>query len=91
MVTEQDLATDEDYQALMQEVREECSKYGHLQQIRIPRQADDSTISLTAVGKIFLEYAHLNEALQAQGELQGRQFGSSIVEVSKRGNSNLFK
>jgi hypothetical protein len=81
MVTEEDLATDEDYQALTQEVREECSKYGTLVNMIIPRPGD-STYSLTAVGKIFLQYALVSDALQAQGELQGRQFGSSIVEVS---------
>ena len=37
MVTDQDLATDEDYNDLKEEVREESQKYGRLLSIRIPR------------------------------------------------------
>lgn len=37
MVTEQDLATDQDYNDLREEVREECEKYGKLLSIKIPR------------------------------------------------------
>lgn len=36
----------------------------------------------SAIKKIFLEYATLQDAVKAERELNGRQFGSSVVEVT---------
>jgi hypothetical protein len=36
----------------------------------------------SAVRKIFLEYATLQDAANAERELAGRQFGDSVVEVT---------
>lgn len=45
MVTDQDLATNQDYNDLREEVREECEKYGKLLSIKIPRvQVSPSTL-----------------------------------------------
>ena len=81
MVQPEDLATDQDHQALTDEVRDECAKYGRILSMKIPRQAS-ATIQETAVGKIFLEYASVPEAAQAQEALQGRQFGDAVVQVT---------
>lgn len=73
MVTEEDLATDEDYEGLLDEVRDECRKLGELQQIEIPRNSKKL---------VYLKYATVAEATKAQGALQGRQFGDATVETS---------
>ena len=79
MVTDDDLASDDDYQDLITEVREECAKFGSLLSIKIPRAQDN--VELSAIRKVFLEYATLPDALAAQSELQGRKFGPNIVET----------
>jgi splicing factor U2AF 65 kDa subunit len=81
MVTEEDLATDEDYHGLLEEVREECRKFGELLEVRIPRAAS-ATIAPGAVGKVYLSYAAPSDAARAQQELAGRQFGAQVVETS---------
>ena len=81
MVQSEDLATSEDYAALKQEVQEECAKFGVLKSVVIPRNAEGSTLP-SAVGKIFLQYSTVEEAARATQELQGRQFGDSVVQVT---------
>lgn len=80
MVSEEDLATDDDYHGLMEEVREECAKYGTLLEVRIPR-VSDATVAASAVGKVFLAYAAPSDAIRARDELSGRQFGPNVVET----------
>jgi splicing factor U2AF 65 kDa subunit len=81
MVTDEDLSSDQNRQELVAEVSEECSKYGTLLAVRVPRP-QDSGVAPSAIRKIFLEYATVVEAVRAQGELQGRKFGSSVVQTS---------
>lgn len=81
MVTDEDLATEDEYNGLKEEVQEECAKFGRLLGMNIPRAAS-GTIQASAVKKIFLEYATVQDAANAEGELAGRQFGPNVVEVS---------
>jgi len=73
MVTDDDLRSDEEYDGLLEEVREECAKYGQLTDIRIPR------IGQPGQGKIYLAYATAHDAQAASKEIGGRQFGNSVV------------
>lgn len=81
MVTDEDLAADEEYQGLREEVHEECAKFGRLLGMKIPRAVSGS-VQASAVKKIFLEYATSQDAANAERELAGRQFGPNVVEVS---------
>ncbi len=80
MVTDEDLATDDEYQGLQEEVQEECAKFGKLLGMKIPRSMSAS-VQPSAVRKIFLEYATVQDAANAERELSGRQFGPNVVEV----------
>lgn len=74
MVTDDDLATDEDYKGLVDEITEECRKYGNLSSVRVPRE---STKKL-----VYLEYATVPDAENARRELHGRKFGDATVDTS---------
>jgi len=78
MVTSEDLASDDEYNGLQEEVREECAKYGQLRGMQIPRSAGGA-VQQSAILKIFLEYASANEAQVAERELKGRKFGENVV------------
>lgn len=80
MVLMEDLASDADYQGLQEEVREECAKFGQLRGMQIPRSAG-GTVQQSAVLKIFLEYATVQDAQAADRELNGRKFGDNVVKV----------
>lgn len=81
MVADEDLATDDEYQGLMDEVREECAKFGRLLGMKIPRKPSQ-TVQASAIKKIFLEYATVQDAGNAERELSGRQFGPNVVQAS---------
>ena len=80
MVTEEDFASDEDYDGLVDEVREECEKFGKLLSMKIPRPQDGYPPS--SLKKIFLEYATIDDAKSAEQELAGRQFGAAVVQAT---------
>ncbi|KAL9188295.1 hypothetical protein ACHAXT_006673 [Thalassiosira profunda] len=79
MVTDEDIASEEDHKMLEEEVQEEVSKYGKLKSMKIPRPQDGYAAS--AVKKIFLEYATPQDAASADGELKGRAFGPNVVDT----------
>ena len=81
MVTDEDLATDDELNALMDEVGEECAKFGQLLSMKIPR-AQDPNVNPSAVKKIFLEYAAVDDVIRAEAELVGRQFGPNVVQAT---------
>jgi len=89
MVSDDDLATEDDHRALVEEVRDECSKYGALKTVLIPRQANHQGVSESAVRKVFLEYATVADALQAERELTGRQFGPNTVSTEYYSESDF--
>jgi splicing factor U2AF subunit len=81
MVANEDLESDVEYSGLMEEVEEEVRKFGKLLSIQIPRKSSP-TIEPSAVGKIFLEYATIQDSANAEQELSGRQFGPNVVQAS---------
>ena len=74
-ITEEELASDEDYEEILEDTKEECSGFGMLKNIEIPR---------TGVGKgeIFLEYLSKDDAANAIKQLQGRTFDGTKVEAT---------
>ena len=81
MVTDEDLQTDEDYNGLKEEVAEEVAKFGKLISMEIPRMPS-GLIEASAIRKIFLEYATVQDSANAEHELAGRQFGPNVVQAS---------
>jgi hypothetical protein len=82
MVSEEDLATEDEYEGLQDEVHDECAKFGKLVGMKIPRYPSAS-VQPSAVKKIFLEYATVQDAANAERELAGRQFGPNVVKVCR--------
>ncbi|KAJ2824338.1 hypothetical protein FBU31_004023 [Coemansia sp. 'formosensis'] len=80
MVTVSDLADDLEYTDILEEVQEECSNYGQIVSVVIPRPAPEgSEEKVPGLGKIFVEYADVAAASVAVKELSGRQFAGHTV------------
>ena len=80
MVSLDELRDDEEYEGIMEDVRDECSKYGSVRSVEIPRPIGD--IEVPGCGKIFVEFANKLECQKAQGALAGRKFASRVVVTS---------
>ncbi|KAF8202513.1 hypothetical protein BJ912DRAFT_945039 [Pholiota molesta] len=95
MVTTEDLVDDADYGDLYEDVKEECSNYGTVEDLRIPRpvKKDKSKwgeTGITAqdaarldeaagVGRVYVKYAAPESASQALNALAGRSFAGRSI------------
>ncbi len=75
MLTQQDLEDDAEYNDILEDTRDECSSFGTLKNIVIPRNGPGAT-------KIFLEFMTVEDAGKAIAGLAGRTFDGRKVEAA---------
>lgn len=75
MVTAEELADEKEYKDILEDVKDECSNYGEVTTISIPRPPHPQC------GKIFLEYANVQSAIMARNALSGRTFAERLISV----------
>ncbi|XP_021295775.1 splicing factor U2af large subunit B-like isoform X4 [Herrania umbratica] len=73
-----DLRDDEEYEDIVEDMRQEGGKYGALVNVVIPRP-NPSGEAAPGVGKVFLEYSDVEGSKKAQGAMNGRKFGGNQV------------
>ncbi|KAB1226179.1 Splicing factor U2af large subunit B [Morella rubra] len=78
VVSPDELKDDDDYQDILEDMREECGKFGSLVNVVIPRPNLNGEPS-PGVGKVFLEYADIDGSSKARSGLNGRKFGGNQV------------
>lgn len=78
MVTPEELMDNDDYQEICEDVQEECSKFGHVLDIKVPRPTGGSRQS-AGVGKIYVKYDTTESAKNALRALAGRKFADRTV------------
>eukprot|EP01083_Nonionella_stella_P280488 954194_1 len=80
MVKKAELADPVEYVDLLTDIKQECSKYGDLIKIMIPRVGD--TPRDRGLGKVFLYYERLSSASRAHSVLDGRAFSGNRIQAS---------
>lgn len=78
MVVEEELQNDEEYEEILEDVREECGKYGNVVSLEIPRPGYEER----GIGKVFIEFQSKEECQKAQAALTGRKFSNRLVVTS---------
>ncbi|TQN72454.1 Splicing factor U2AF 50 kDa subunit [Colletotrichum shisoi] len=78
MVTPEELMDNDDYEEIKEDVQEECSKFGNVLDIKIPRPVGGSRQS-AGVGKIFVRFETTESAKKALQALAGRKFADRTV------------
>ncbi|XVE75401.1 hypothetical protein DITRI_Ditri12bG0091300 [Diplodiscus trichospermus] len=73
-----DLRDDEEYEDIVEDMRQEGGKYGALVNVVIPRP-NPSGEPAPGVGKVFLEYTDVEGSTKAQAAMNGRKFGGNQV------------
>lgn len=73
MLTMDDLTNDDEYNDILEDTKEECSQFGTLINVFIPKANE------TGATKVFLEYASIDDATNAITKLQGRTFDGRLV------------
>ncbi|KAG2225584.1 hypothetical protein INT45_013695 [Circinella minor] len=80
MVTPDELEDDEEYQDIWEDIAEECSKFGKMLDMKIPRPQNGQNVP--GLGKIFVRYETKEEALVGLRALAGRKFADRTVVTS---------
>ncbi|KEY63835.1 hypothetical protein S7711_09849 [Stachybotrys chartarum IBT 7711] len=78
MVTAEELMDNDDYEEICEDVRDECSKFGTVVQLKVPRPSGGSRQS-AGVGKIFVKFDSKESATKALNALAGRKFADRTV------------
>lgn len=71
MVTEEELRDEEEYEDILEDIREECGKYGEVRSLEIPRPLPG--VDVPGVGKVFVEFTSDGDCQKAQHALSGRR------------------
>ncbi|XP_037834722.1 splicing factor U2AF 65 kDa subunit [Kryptolebias marmoratus] len=87
MVMPEELVDDDDYEEILEDIREECCKYGTVRSIEIPRPVDG--VEVPGCGKIFVEYVSAADCQKAMQALTGRKFANRVV-VTKYYDPDLY-
>lgn len=80
LVTPDELRDEEEYEDILEDIQEECSKYGHVKSIEIPRPIEG--VDVNGVGKVFVEFNSIADCQKAQQALTGRKFSNRVVVTS---------
>ncbi|VVC26080.1 U2 snRNP auxilliary factor, large subunit, splicing factor,RNA recognition motif domain [Cinara cedri] len=80
MVTLDELKDDEEYKDISDDIHDECSKYGFVQSIEIPRPIEG--MDVPGCGKVYVEFTSVTDCQKAQQSLAGRKFNKRIVVTS---------
>lgn len=77
MVTPEELEDDEEYQDIWDDIAEECSKFGTIVDMKIPRPNKGEQVP--GLGLIFVRYENKDQCLVALRALAGRKFADRTV------------
>lgn len=78
MVTPEELLDNDDYEEICEDVRDECSKFGTVVDLKVPRPVGGSRQS-AGVGKIYVKFDSKDSATKALQALAGRKFADRTV------------
>ncbi|XP_045592873.2 splicing factor U2AF 50 kDa subunit isoform X1 [Procambarus clarkii] len=80
MVMPDELKDEEEYEDILEDIRVECSRYGIVRSVEIPRPVEE--VDVPGVGKIFVEFNSVLDCQKAQQNLTGRKFANRVVVTS---------
>ncbi|XP_039252899.1 splicing factor U2AF 50 kDa subunit-like isoform X2 [Styela clava] len=80
MVTPEELQDEEEYEDIMEDVKDECNKLGKVKSLEIPRPVPGTDVP--GVGKIFVEFMDTSDSQNACNALSGRKFANRVVVTS---------
>lgn len=86
MVAVEELLKDDDYEEIMEDIKEECGKFGKVEEVKIPRPVKTSqgrvdiklSEAVKDLGKVFVLFEKPEETTAALRAIAGRQFGGKF-------------
>lgn len=79
----EELENDDDYQDIMEDMKEEMGRFGELVAIHIPRPSkEEGALPPPGLGRVLAEFKDASSALAARNALHGRKFGGNVVQAA---------
>eukprot|EP00246_Nothoceros_aenigmaticus_P000819 TRINITY_DN11054_c1_g3_i1.p1 TRINITY_DN11054_c1_g3~~TRINITY_DN11054_c1_g3_i1.p1 ORF type:complete len:423 (+),score=69.81 TRINITY_DN11054_c1_g3_i1:333-1601(+) len=78
VVSTEELRDDSEFEEILDDMREECGKYGKITNLVIPRPSSTGD-EVPGIGMVFVEYADTQGSSKAKNTLHGRKFGGNSV------------
>ncbi|KAM3841663.1 serine/threonine-protein kinase Kist [Vipera latastei] len=72
ILSDASLQNEEEFEDVVDDIREECSKYGQIVSLFVPKESPGK-------GHVFVEYAHAGDSKAAQRALTGKRFNGKFV------------
>ncbi|CAH7678551.1 splicing factor U2AF subunit [Phakopsora pachyrhizi] len=87
MVNQEELLDDQEYSEILEDIRDECGKYGTIEGIKIPRPIKNekgridvkASESVDGLGKVFILFSQVTECSSALTAIAGRQFAGRVI------------
>ncbi|BFG05827.1 splicing factor U2AF 50 kDa subunit [Drosophila madeirensis] len=82
MVLPEELLDNEEYEDIRTDIEQECSKFGEVLGLKIPRphgKGADTGTPPKGCGKVYVHFATIEDSEKALGALSGRKFSGRIV------------
>ena len=80
MVTDEELTDEEEYEDILEDIKDKCATYGGVKSIEIPRPVPG--VEVPGCGKVFVEFYSVTDCQKAQHALTGLKFSNRIVVTS---------
>ncbi|PRW56919.1 splicing factor U2af large subunit A-like isoform X1 [Chlorella sorokiniana] len=87
-VTPEELADDGEYNDIVEDMREECGKYGRVLAVHIPRPGPPDAPPPRGLGNVIIEFTEYPSAMAARNAMHGRKFGGRVVEAVLMGEAD---
>lgn len=78
MITPEELMDPDEADEILEDIKEECAKYGPLADVKMPRPTGGSRQN-NGIGKVYLKYESPDSAAKALAALAGRKFADRTV------------
>jgi hypothetical protein len=83
-----DLLKDEIFEEILEDIREECSRFGHVISLKMPQppawsdqQLDRSRVTepFWGMGRVFVEFDHVEDSKMALNNIAGRKYNGRYI------------
>jgi splicing factor U2AF subunit len=77
-----ELADDEEYADIVEDMREEMGRFGAVRAVHVPRPATDGAPDPPGVGRVIVEFEAPGAAMAARNAAHGRKFDGRVVQAT---------
>ncbi|KAG1655301.1 hypothetical protein FOA52_007958 [Chlamydomonas sp. UWO 241] len=80
-VTLEEISDVEEYDDILEDMREECARHGAVSKILIPRPVDGNAVPV-GLAKVIIEFADMSGSIKAKNAMHGRRFAGRTVTAT---------